>query len=284
MSDPAPAGVQPSATCAQLPLPPVDIGAQGWALFLDLDGTLCPLVDRPEQVDLTAAQRELLRRVDRLLDGAVCVVSGRTRQDLARIFRDVPIRLVGAHGAEAPDFPDPRRDHAQQELRGLHPSLQQLVDRHDGLWLEDKGHAIALHYRQRPELGAELDAAARALLSAAAGLRLMHGNRVIELLPTGVSKGHALQRAMGHPDFAGRTPVAIGDDVTDEDTFAAAQASGGFGIHVGARPDTVAQYRLPCVVLVNTWLATLVARAGGARSLHGGGCRAAAMPEQRQPL
>lgn len=238
-------------------LPPVMLGPAGWSLFLDLDGTLCPLVARPEQVDLSHAQRRMLRRLNERLDGALCVVSGRGLVDLQRILRDVPIRLIAAHGAETPDFASAEVGPASALLRRLHAPLLRLAAAHDGVWIEDKGHALALHYRQRPELGEPLDHEVRALAADAAELRVMHGNHVIELLPRAISKGQALTRAMQHPAFCGRTPVAVGDDVTDEDAFAAAQALHGFGVHVGRRPDTIARFRLPCVVVANTWLDVL---------------------------
>jgi len=238
-------------------LPPVEMRPQRWGLFLDLDGTLCPLVDRPEAVDLTDAQRRLLACLSAQLGGALCLVSGRPLRDLQRIARGVPLWLIGAHGAEAPGLPAAADVAGLDELERLRRPLQRLAGEHDGIWLEDKGHAIAMHYRQRPELGDALQRAMDALAGGSDGLRMMHGNRVIELLPRKVSKGEALRRAMQHADFAGRTPVAVGDDVTDEDAFDAAQALQGFGVHVGSRADSIARFRLPGPVVTNTWLAAL---------------------------
>lgn len=242
-------------------LPPVPAPPSDWSLFLDLDGTLCPLVDDPAKVRLSVAQGRLLTRLHDLLGGALCVLSGRSLADLERIFAGLPVHLVGAHGAEAPDFPPVDLAAADAELRRLRAPLEELLHGHAGVWLEDKGHALALHYRQRPELGEPLARELRALAADASGLRLMHGNHVIELLPRAVSKGEALRSAMRHPLFAGRTPVAVGDDVTDEDAFVAAEALAGFGVQVGDREPSHARYRLPCVVLANTWLDALAGRA-----------------------
>lgn len=246
-------------TAAEPELPPVSMRPARWSLFLDLDGTVCPIVARPEQVHLTAAQGRLLARLADALGGALCVLSGRTRADLERIFAGLPLRLIGAHGAEPPDdlAAHAAPDAALAELAQLRAPLAALVARHQGIWLEDKGHALALHYRARPELQQPLDQALREFAAKRSALRMMHGNRVIELLPRAISKGAALRRAMQHPDFSGRVPVAVGDDVTDEDAFAAADELGGFGVLVGDRPHSRARYRLPSVVLVNTWLDVL---------------------------
>jgi trehalose 6-phosphate phosphatase len=241
-------------------LPPVPSPPSDWSLFLDLDGTLCPLVDDPGQVRLSAAQGRLLTRLHELLGGALCVLSGRSLADLERIFRGLPVHLVGAHGAEVADLPPLDMVAASAELRRLQAPLAELLRGHDGVWLEDKGQALAVHYRLRPELGDALAGRMHALAADATGLRLLHGNHVIELLPRTVSKGEALRAAMRQPPFAGRTPVAVGDDVTDEDAFVAAQALDGFGVQVGSRQPSGARYRLPCVVLANSWLDALAGR------------------------
>lgn len=246
-------------TSRRAALPPVPTPPADWSLFLDLDGTLCPLVDDPAQVRLSAAQGRLLARLHTLLGGALCVLSGRSLADLERIFAGLPVHLIGAHGAETTAFPPLDLAAADAELRRLIAPLSELLRDHPGVWLEDKGHALALHYRQRPELGEPLARAARALAADAHGLRLLHGNHVVELLPRAVSKGDALRSVMQHPDFAGRTPVAVGDDVTDEEAFVAAQALDGFGVQVGDREPSRARYRLPCVVLANSWLDALAA-------------------------
>jgi trehalose 6-phosphate phosphatase len=82
--------------------------------------------------------------------------------------------------------------------------------------------------------------------------RLLAGANVVELLPRGVNKGTAVRAFMGKPPFAGRRPVFVGDDVTDLDGFAAAQALGGCGIAVG--PRVAADYRLTDVPAVRGWL------------------------------
>src|SRR5690606_11999196 len=101
-----------------------------------------------------------------------------------------------------------------------------------GTLVEDKGAALALHYRLAPAAGP----AARQLAATVAereGLALQPGDCVIELRTPGADKGSALRAFMAEPPFAGRTPVMVGDDLTDEHAFAAAEALGGFGVLVG---------------------------------------------------
>jgi trehalose 6-phosphate phosphatase len=246
-------------------IPPLVEPPARWSLFLDLDGTLCPLVDRPEDVRLTEGQGALLLRLHELLEGAVCVLSGRGLADLRRIVGELPLPLIAAHGAQSRGLGELPADQATRDaLQRLRVPLARLVAPEAGLRIEDKGHALAVHYRQRPELGDWLEAQMRPL-AADSGLRLMHGNRVVELLPGGISKGAALRQAMRDPRFAGRTPVAVGDDVTDEDAFDAANALDGFGVAVGPRPSLAARFRLPCVVLVNTWLDAIAGHGGQRR-------------------
>jgi trehalose 6-phosphate phosphatase len=137
--------------------------------------------------------------------------------------------------------------------------------RHDGMILEYKPSGFALHFRARPELETvcrdALDAALAAAPGAGATWEWLRGHFVHELKQRGVSKGGAVRNLLGQAPFAGRRPVFVGDDVTDEDGIAAVQAAGGFGVRVGAG-ESQARYRLKDVEAVGTWLKA---------ALHGGG-------------
>jgi trehalose 6-phosphate phosphatase len=82
---------------------------------------------------------------------------------------------------------------------------------------------------------------------------------MVEIKPSDVDKGSALRRAMMDPPFAGRVPVFVGDDVTDEDGFAAVNDLGGYSIKVGLEGPTAARYRLPDVPSVHRWLRAAIA-------------------------
>ena len=141
---------------------------------------------------------------------------------------------------------------------GLARTLQAAIAPHDGLWIEDKGAAIAIHYRAVPALG---DFALRLLGDAAAAnpqLQIVSGKFVHELRPRGLDKGEALREFMRRPPFAGRQPVFVGDDQTDEDAIRVAQELGGIGIRVGPG-ETLAAYRLLDPQAVLLWLRAAIA-------------------------
>ena len=95
-------------------------------------------------------------------------------------------------------------------------------------------------------------------------LRLLDGHRVFEFTTRDRNKGSALAARLQQPEFAGRKPIAVGDDVTDEDAFVVANDLGGFGVAVGARPSAAARFHLDDSHAVGRWLTQLV---GGADAL-----------------
>ena len=119
----------------------------------------------------------------------------------------------------------------------------------------------ALHYRAAP--AAERDCLAAAALAAAAapGMVRQAGKMVVEVKPAAAHKGAALNRMLAAPPFAGRRPVMLGDDTTDEDAIAAAQEWGGTGVKVGAG-DSLARLRAPDPAAVRRWLAREARRRG----------------------
>jgi trehalose 6-phosphate phosphatase len=230
--------------------------APGWALFLDLDGTLCPYEADPAVVTLLRTQRTLLDTLAQRLEGAVCVLSGRRGEDLNRALGDATVVRCGEHGQGPQAKPTPQ---AHAELRLVQQRLLELAGRHveHGVWVEAKGASCALHYRRCPQLAESLIAAVRSLASRLFEVRLLEGKGVLEFVPRGASKGSALRDFMEQAPFRGRIPVAVGDDVTDEDAFIAASALSGFGVAVGARPSQAARYRLSDCFAVNAWLDAL---------------------------
>ena len=119
--------------------------------------------------------------------------------------------------------------------------------------VEEKPFGAALHYRQAPDAGAACDALAETI-AARTGLTLQHGKMVAELRVPGGDKGDAVRRFMAEPPMAGARPVFVGDDLTDEAGFRAAEALGGWGILVGGPRATAAHYGLSGVKDVHEWL------------------------------
>ena len=234
------------------------------ALFLDVDGTLVDFEARPEHVRATAGLVELLRAVSGRLDGALALISGRPLADLDRIFAPWRPFAAGVHGVEVRG-PDGVREHRPDPaaLRLLRGGCDVIAAEHPGVWVEDKGVGVALHYRQAPEAEAAVLAAASALQEQTAPhFALQPGHLVAELRPAGWDKGSAVDELLTQPPFAGHVPLVVGDDLTDEHAFAAANRHGGFGVVVGQRSDTVARHRLDDPAAVRGWLAGLLEEGG----------------------
>jgi trehalose 6-phosphate phosphatase len=236
---------------AAAPLPPFEAG---WAVFLDVDGTLLDLAERPEKV---APRPGLIETIDALRHVApVAFVSGRRIADLDKLFAPLRLPAAGQHGAErrGADGQVHVAAVAQAALARAQERLLAWTRDHAGVLLEDKGLSLALHYRGAPQLAA---AAARVAREALGGLGeafvLGSGSMVLEIRPRGWDKGRAIAEFMREPPFTGRVPVFAGDDVTDEDGFVAASRLGGHAIKVGEGP-TVARWRFEDVMQVLAWL------------------------------
>jgi trehalose 6-phosphate phosphatase len=238
-----------------------------WALFLDVDGTLLDIADHPDEVRTTPRLKLLLRRARIELGGAVALVSGRAIADLDRLFAPLQLPAAGLHGIErrSADGTVHYRTGLEERLHAAKRDLMQFVESHAGLLLEDKGAALALHYRNAPDLGGEAEAAIRgAAQRTGDGFHVQAGKMVFELKPAGQDKGTAVVEFMDEQPFAGRVPVFVGDDVTDEDGFAAVNELGGESLRVGPAADSAARYRIAGVEDLLSWLEhTLLGDPGG---------------------
>lgn len=229
-----------------------------WALFLDVDGTLLEIESHPDAVRAGPELRQLLARASRALGGALALVSGRTIASLDALFAPLCLPAAGLHGLERRDAAG--RVHYPQGYAGriaaARAGLLEFVQSAPGLLLEDKGAALALHYRNAPALE---DACRRQVEAAraAAGedFHVQHGKRVFELKPSGQDKGTAVAAFMTEAPFHGRTPVFVGDDVTDEDGFRVVNALGGLSIRVGSAGHSAARHAAADVPGILDWLA-----------------------------
>jgi trehalose 6-phosphate phosphatase len=234
--------------------PPPPLG-NDCALFLDIDGTLAELADLPDAVRIDAEIAAALPRIAGELAGAVALVTGRAITSADRLFANLKLPIAGQHGAERRDAAGgihlhaPRKD-TQARLRRL---LRRLAKRHPHLLLEDKGAAMALHYRAAPELESFVRRTLRATMLHAPGYELQPGKMLVEVRPEGRDKGTAIDDFMGESPFAGRLPVFVGDDLTDEHGFAAVERLGGWTVKVGPG-RTAARFRLPDAGAVKRWL------------------------------
>ncbi len=235
------------------------------ALYLDFDGTLAAHAPHPDGVTVHDSLPTLLAGLRARLAGAVALVTGRPLAMLDAIVGPPRYAGAGLHGLEwrlasgntissGNPVGASRIVRALREHFGADPRLV----------IEDKGAAVALHYRQAPERAEECIAFMREIVSGP-DFEILRGHAVVEARPRGADKGAALHALAAHAPFAGRTPVFVGDDVTDEDGFLAAADLGGYGVKVGAGP-TAARYRIAVVEAVRDWLAaSLASLAAGAK-------------------
>ncbi len=227
------------------------------ALFADLDGTLAPIETTPDAVRPDPRRRRLLDALTRSLKGRLAVVSGRGLDDLDRVLEGRVTALAAVHGLVR-RMTDGRVIEMGDEAasRQAIATLRDFARADRRLLVEDKGLGASLHYRRAPETR-EACREIVGRLASAHGLAMQEGDMVVELRAPGPHKGEAVEAFLREPPFAGKRPVFIGDDLTDEDGFRAAQAHGGFGVIVGSRRPTAARYALADVAAAQTWLRAL---------------------------
>jgi trehalose 6-phosphate phosphatase len=229
------------------------------ALFLDFDGTLVEIAPAPDLVRVADGLPPLLEALRDRLGGALAVVSGRPIAQIDALLRPAHVAAAGAHGLERRRADDSVvATPASDAVRTVRDRLQPFVAARPALVLEDKGVSLSLHYRRAPTLEAECRVAMDAALGGT-DLALLDGKMVLEVRPHGVDKGHAINEFMAEPPFAGRLPVFLGDDRTDEDGFDRVNARGGWSIKVGAG-ETRATRRIDNVAQVHEWLRALAGR------------------------
>lgn len=242
--------------------PPPSLAGEPIALFLDVDGTLIEIAERPGDVHVPLKLLHTLERLQTELKGAVALVSGRPISQLDELFGRESFSAAGLHGFE-------QRNLATRQFRLAAPpegiarartALEGFVQDHPGTMLEDKGVTLALHYRQAPELQEEARRfTAKVVAESDGGLIVLPGKMVFELKPPGVDKGKAVETFMTEMPFAGRRAVFCGDDVTDEAGFRVVNASGGLSVRVGhgERPSD-ASCHVDSVTALRAWLASLL--------------------------
>lgn len=204
----------------------------------DFDGTLSPIVDRPDDARPAPGAIKALTALERLPGTSVAVISGR-QLDTLRALSGAPdtIRLVGSHGAELGEV---RLEHGQAlELDELERTLRQIADDHPGAHIERKTASVAFHLRRLVEPSADLLSTLERLAHRWGG-RVIRGKEVLEWSVHDASKGDAIDHLRS--ELRADVVVYAGDDVTDEDAFAVLTAD-DVGIKVGGG-DTAAAHRV----------------------------------------
>lgn len=247
-----------AATLSQVPSLPV-IWSGEWAPFLDIDGTLLDIAAHPDDVFVPPA---LIACLERLAErcGSLALVTGRSLDQVDALFGAGRFDCAANHGAVV------RIGGMVRDLAGGRPVgpivafLEPAIAGHGGVFLEEKGHSVAVHYRAAP--GTEpllIKAAYDAIRGEADAWRIVLGKAVVEIAPRGTTKGTAIEYLLGHPVHGGRRPFFAGDDITDEDAFAAVARHDGMGVLVGPERRTAAQFRLPSPDAFRNWLARSLA-------------------------
>lgn len=218
--------------------------ARDWALFLDIDGTLLDIAPTPEAVVIPADLPATLEAASAWLGGALAVVSGRPLASIDHLLSPLKLPCAAEHGAvlRLPDgalrqaAPGPLPDHWSDRVRAA-------VADWPGVLIDAKPHGLALHYRLAPERENDVRTLLSTLIAEETDFEILPAKMAFELRHRGMHKGAAVRDFMARSPFEGRRPVFVGDDVTDEDGFAAARDYGGLGLHVhdvfGGAPSQV---------------------------------------------
>jgi trehalose 6-phosphate phosphatase len=251
-----------------MPRPPLPhISGQRCAWFLDVDGTLLEIEARPDRVTADVQLLRLLEDLAGISGGAVALVSGRSLDQLDRIFKHYRLPAAASHGVER-RLPDGTVENTATEVPpGSLARITAFAAQHPGLLVERKPFSVGLHYRARPELeDIVLEAMEKIHAELDNDARLMRGKMVVEILPAVASKGSAIRSFMQTVPFEGRLPVFAGDDVTDEYGFEVVNELGGMSIRIGDAAGSAAKWQLRNVADLRAWLQSAVDAGLQARS------------------
>lgn len=236
------------------------------AIFLDYDGTLTPIVSKPELATLSDDMRQVLKDIAGVC--TVAIVSGRDRTVVERFVGLDELIYAGSHGFDIAGPNGLRKEHerAREYLPALDEAqsrLEAALARIPGVLIERKRFAIAVHYRlvSPDHLGTVEQAVEAAISEVRPELRKAGGKKVFSIRPKlDWDKGRAVLWLLSKLDLdrPDALPVYIGDDETDEDAFTALRYHGGIGILVSRAPrPTAARYVLQSPAEVGEFLRKL---------------------------
>ena len=242
------------------------LGDASVALFLDVDGTLLDLAARPEDVVTPAGLVTTLASAERKLSGALALISGRSIDDIDRLFAPLRLRVSGVHGAEIRCDPDgSTTPTAAADLpQSLLAALRRAVEPFPGVFVENKRFSFTVHYRLAPSAERPLRDDRQTARGFDSDRCRRYGRALRDRDQEPLFRQRRRDRAfLSTATFRGRTPIFVGDDTTDESGFALVSARGGFAYSVGRpRPGAIGAFSAPRAV--RGWLAEFAARGGGA--------------------
>lgn len=203
------------------------------ALFLDFDGTLVDIAERPSAIVVPRDLPALLMRLQIFLGGAVAIVSGRPLVDLVSFLAPADLDIIAEHGALVKRRGKPVPDPEVVWPDSWQIRLERFLHSHPGTELEYKTSSVTLHFRRAADAHDEAFRLLTTLLSEApGGAEILPAKMAFELKLTPVNKGRAIGDLMEQEPYRLRIPIFAGDDVTDEPGFAAVKALGGMALHV----------------------------------------------------
>jgi trehalose 6-phosphate phosphatase len=218
-------------------------------LFLDFDGTLTPLVDKPEHACLAPDMRRLLQRLSERENVKVAILSGRTRADLLERVGIPGVYYAGNHGLEISGpgclFVEESAAARQEALRAIVEELTVSLHSIAGVLVEDKGLTVSVHYRladaaREEEIRRIVDTARQ---KAGEDFELRTGHKVFEIRPRAAwHKGAAVRWIREQLGQQAALAICLGDDVTDEDAFTT--LTGGITVKVGDAAHTAAEFHV----------------------------------------
>ena len=229
----------------------------GVALFLDVDGTLVEIADKPASVVISKTLKQLLSKLEKHVDGALALISGRTISEVDQLFQPLKLPVSGKHGFESRDTSglihiSPYE--VSNEMAHIRRNLQQFAIKNPGTLVENKEQTLALHYRLNPEIKNQATNLVNLLIANHYNLEVLEGKMVLEIKPKANHKGTAISKFMQEKPFVGKTPFFFGDDVSDEDGFKTINAINGISICINPLTESNAKFRLKTVDSVIHWL------------------------------
>ncbi len=241
-------------------------------LLTDYDGTLTPIVERPELANLPGEVKQLLQSLSHQHRFTIGIISGRALLDLKNRVDIAGITYAGNHGLEVEgpglSFVNPLASEVKPLLRIMHQILRRGLGTIRGVLVENKGLTLSVHYRQVDEtkagdLKSELD---RVLIGpqATGAVRVTQGKKVYEIRPAvDWDKGKAIKLLMRKYGKGGREsgllPIYMGDDLTDEEGFRTIERYGnGISVFIGDTGASSARYFLKSPAEVTEFLRMLL--------------------------
>ncbi len=240
-------------------LPSID-DLEQYCVFLDFDGTLVEIEDRPDDVRIDAATLQLIERLRDKVGRALALVSGRDIHVIDRLLYPLVLPVAGVHGLQRRDASG--RLHSpvidQNVVEAIASQVQAEFRSEPGVVIEKKTGAVAIHFRLRPDFEKKCHALARKIIRGRPDLHIIKSKMVCEIRLQGNDKGAVIATFLEERPFKGRKPIFAGDDATDEPGFVAVNACGGVSIKIGEDP-TAARHRAANTLELRNWLDELIA-------------------------